>query len=78
MKIVLDPKIKKDQIISVQYSSRDKEEDKKSKKLESTLNQVLNDIDQSLRKVPDLVPKNCLTILMMKIWKEIQHHCFLK
>ena len=58
MKAMLDPKIKKYQI-SVQDSSSDDEEDKKSKKLESTLNQVLNDIDQSLRNVLDLFPKNC-------------------
>ena len=57
--LMLDQKIKKDQIISVQYSSSDDEEDKRSKKLESTLNQVLNGIDQSLRNVPDLIPKNC-------------------
>ena len=60
MKTVLDPKIKKDQITSVQDSSSDDEEVKKSKELESILHQVLNNIEQSLRKVPDLVPKNCL------------------
>ena len=36
MKAMLYPKIKKDHIISVQDSSSDDEEDKKSKKLEST------------------------------------------
>ena len=41
VKEILDPKIKKDQIISVQDSSSDDEEDKRSKKLESSLNQVL-------------------------------------
>ena len=59
MKEMLDPNIKKDQIISVEDSSSDDEEDKISKLLEATLNQVLNDIDQSLRNVLDLFPKNC-------------------
>ena len=59
MKAVLNPKIKKDKIISVHDSSSDGE-GKKSKELELVLHQVLNNIDQSLRKVPDLVPKNCL------------------
>ena len=60
MKAVLDPKFKKDQVISVHDSSSDDEEGKKSKELESVLHQVLNNIDQSLRKVPEIVPKNCL------------------
>ena len=57
MKAMLDPNIKKDQIISVEDSSSDDEKDKRSKNLESALNQVLNGIDQSLRNVPDLIPK---------------------
>ena len=60
MKSVLDPKFKKDQAIILQYSSSDDEEGKQSKELESVLHQVLNNIDQSLRKVPDLFPKDCL------------------
>ena len=60
MKAALDPEIRKDQIISVQDSSSDDEEGKKSKELESVLHQVLNNIDQSLRKVIDLIPKDRL------------------
>ena len=59
MKEMLDPKIKKDHIKSVQDLSSDGEDDKISKLLKSTLNQVLNGIDQSLRNVPYLIPKNC-------------------
>ena len=58
MKEMLDPKIKKDHIKSVQDSSSDGEDDKISKLLKSTLNQVLNGIDQSLRNFLDLIPKN--------------------
>ena len=43
----------------MQDSSSDDEEDKRSKKLESTLNQVLKGIDQSLKNVLDVIPKNC-------------------
>ena len=57
MKAVLNPKFKKDQVISLQDSSSDDEEGKQSKELESVVHQVLNTIDQSLRKIPDLVPK---------------------
>ena len=60
MKAVLYPKFKKDQVISEPNYSSDDEEGKKSKELESMLHQVLNNIDQILRKVPDLVPKDCL------------------
>ena len=60
MKAILNPKFKKYQVISLQDSSSDDEEGKQSKELESVLHQVLNNIDQSLRKVPDLIPKDSL------------------
>ena len=60
MKAVLNPKFKKDQVISLQDSSSDDEEGKKSKELELALHQVLNNIDQSLRNILDLIPKDCL------------------
>ena len=47
MKAVLDPKIKKYQVISVHDSSSDDVEGENSKELESALHQVLNNIDQS-------------------------------
>ena len=59
MKSVLNPKFRKDQIINLQDSSSEDEKDKKSKELESILHQVLNNIDQSLKSVPKLIPKDC-------------------
>ena len=78
MKAVLDPRFKKHQVISVHDSSNDDEEGKRTKELESVLHQVLNNINQSLRKVPDLVPKNCLYNFNDDDMEGIQHHCFLK
>ena len=52
MKAILDPKFKKDQVISLHDSSSDDEEGKKTKELELVLHQVLNNIDQGLRKIP--------------------------
>ena len=40
--------------------SSDDEENKKSKELESTMYQVFNNINQSLRQIPDLTPKSCI------------------
>ena len=58
MKVVLNPKIKRNQVIEVQ-ESLDDEEDERENFVGSTLNKVLDNIEQNLKRVPDLVPNNC-------------------
>ena len=58
MKVVLNPKIKTNQVIEVQESSDD-EEDEREKFAELTLNKVQDNIEQNLKRVPDLVLENC-------------------
>ena len=60
MKALLSPRFNKRQVISVQDISSDDEENKKSKELESSMYQVFNNINQSLRKIPNLTPKSCI------------------
>ena len=57
MKLVLNPKIKKNQVIEVQESSDD-EEDDRERFVEATLTMVLDNIEHNLKRVLDLVPKN--------------------
>ena len=60
MKALLNPRFNKRQVISVQDTSNDDEENKKSKELESAMYQVFDNINQSLRQIPDLAPKSCI------------------
>ena len=60
MKALLNPRFNKMWVISVQDSSSEDEENNKSKELESVMYQVFNNINQSLRKIPDLLPKSCI------------------
>ena len=60
MKALLNPRFNKRQVISVQDTSNDDEENKKSKELESAMYQVLDNINQSLRQFLDIAPKSCI------------------
>ena len=58
MKELLNTRFNKRQVISVQDTSSDDEENKKSKELESAMYHVFNNINQSLRQIPDPTPKS--------------------
>ena len=60
MKALLNSRFNKMQVISVQDTSSDDEENKKSKELESAMYQVFININQRLRQIPDLTPKICI------------------
>ena len=60
MKALLNPRFNKKKVISVQDSSSDDEERNKSTELELSLHQVFDNINRSLRQIPDLAPKSCI------------------
>ena len=74
MKAILNPKFKKNQVISLQDSSSEDEEGKQSKELESVLNQVLNILIRVLKKFQNSSLRTVFKILEMRIWKRIPHH----
>ena len=49
MKALLNPRFNKRQVISVQDTSSDDEEDNRVRELESVINQVFDNINQSLK-----------------------------
>ena len=60
MKALLNPRFNKEQVISVQDSSSDDEGSSRSKELEFSLHQFFDNINQSLKRIPDLIPKICI------------------
>ena len=60
MKSLLKPRFNKRQVISVQYTSNDGEEDNRSKELESDMYQIFDNIDQRLRQILDIAPRSCI------------------
>ena len=58
MKVLLNPRFNKKQVISVQDSSSDDEGSSRSKELEFSLHQVFDYINQSLKQIPDLAPQS--------------------
>ena len=74
MKVVLNPKFKKNQFITLHDSSSEDEEGKQYKELESVLHQVLKNIDRSPKRVPKIIATDYFKNLEMRIWKRIPHH----
>ena len=60
MKALLNPRFNKKKVISVQDSSSDDEGSSRYKELEFSLHQVFDNINQSLKRIPDLIPKICI------------------
>ena len=60
MKALLNPMFNKRHVISVQDTSSDDKEGNRSRELESVINQVFDNINQSLKQIPQLDPKSCI------------------
>ena len=59
-KALLNPRFNKRQVMSVQDTSGDDDENNNSKDLELAMHQVFDNINQSLRPIPDLAPNGCI------------------
>ena len=60
MKALLNPRFNKKKVINVQDSSSDDEGSGRYKELEFSLHQVFDNINQSLKQIPHLIPKSCI------------------
>ena len=60
MKALLNPRVNKRQVISVQDTSSGDGEDNRARELELVINQVFDNINQSLKQILDIGPKSCI------------------